>query len=72
MSLANHIENLSDLSEKDLKDLATALIQSITVKVNEPNDSLTVKRARIKELISFLEKYLNEHVLDLYRTSYGW
>jgi hypothetical protein len=41
------------------------LIQSITVKENESTDSLKGKYTLIKELITFVEKYLDERVPDI-------
>lgn len=64
MTLAEEIDKINRISETDVKDLATILLHSFRFSKNDATDSLKHQDSILSDFIIFLEKYLDENVLD--------
>lgn len=64
MTLAEEIDKISRISETDVKDLATILMHSFRFSKTGADESLKRQDSILSDLIIFLEKYLDENVLD--------
>ncbi|MEI9918545.1 MAG: hypothetical protein WDO14_07060 [Bacteroidota bacterium] len=61
---AEEIDKINRIGETDVKDLAAILLHSLSIKKDNPVESLKHQDSILNKLISFLEKCLDENLLN--------